>query len=239
MKLMVMRYNQFQWILFLFFCSYTVNYGLKKMLLCTSVNIMIDGASPECITIIENHLIQYKNTPSYSILHTLKNRFPFLAELFVTRMLGNKLFVDAVIPQPYAIINNEYAISDNGYLFACNYIDPQTVFNTRHCTIQTKTLLENTENLIALLKKIDKTLFEKASLTIQNRDTAILYPKMYFHYSVIFSPENGCTTPSFNTALLLLKKNFTLKKTSQQTPRYIADLRFEKQIVLYQESEMI
>ncbi len=209
------------------------------MLLCTSLNITVDNGSPECITALENHLLQYKNDPSFSILHALKNRFPFLTELFVTRVLGNKLFVDAVVPQPYAIINNQYALSDNGCLFACNYIDSETILKTRHCTIQNNGLLEKPLYLIELLKKTDATLFENASLTIQNRDTAILYSKIHPHYLIVFSPENGCTTPSFNTALSLLKENFTLKKTSKQTPRYIADLRFEKQIVLYQESEMI
>ena len=227
-------------IIYLFICTFCFYiFGLiliHTMLRSDNVVVDIDHLSMEAKEDIKVSIFEEKYGFAYQLCNKILDKFPFIQEVSVTRTSNNYVYVDGRVVMPEFIINQLYGITGDGVMFHLSFLDSIFFDQIKTCTIDDQYWFYDYHACVNNLKKINNMIFDQAFVVLKNKYEGRLIFKKKPSYTVIFNPSYGCNDKLFQMAISLLYNHYGTKNC---VGHYNADVRFEKQIVLYQESECI
>jgi len=162
----------------------------------------------------------------------IKDEFPFIASVIAARSASGILHIQMTCVKPQFLINEELVLSDRGQLFE------KTIFSEGF-TADLPCCFCNMENAAAnsykqMFKKLPIESFKKYKVVWESTTKSNLYDKNENNFSIVFNdkrvPDEKILLACDNLKLLLRERGEFFCRNPK---RWVADIRFKDQIVLF------
>lgn len=163
---------------------------------------------------------------------SLKRQFPFINEIICSRYKPHTLSITMHIDSPFFLVNDEKVLTRRGF------ITPRAHYEKQYLTLPEIKIVQPEEfDHICLqwLEKVPQKMLQLYEITIENRTSILVSDRLKTCMTIKMDTNQLLDQAIINRCVNMqahLNEQKKFKKTSPAA--WIADVRFHKQIVIYQ-----
>ncbi|OQA36290.1 MAG: hypothetical protein BWY54_00100 [Candidatus Dependentiae bacterium ADurb.Bin331] len=164
---------------------------------------------------------------------SLKRQFPFINEIICSRYKPHQLYVNIHIDLPYFLVNDERVLTRRGCIASCSFFEKQYLTLPGINIIQPKQELDH--RCLQWLQRVPQKMFQLYEITIENRTSILVSDRMKTCMTIKMDSNQLLDQAIINRCIKMQAQLTEQKKFKKTSPAaWIADVRFNKQIVIYQ-----
>lgn len=190
---------------------------------------------PLCSGAMQQEVNKYLNTLILSDVPTfcsrLKQQWPIINDVTFCQKNNNCCFVYIKLLPPLYQINNDYLMLTSGIISQKKYFEPQSILPLYTITTSSSRQMD-LQRITHWLEQSTQHLFEKFNVHVINPTEIVLTEKQTQQFMLCCHYAQILTDDLYNRCLAL-KNSLTNIQTKNNKQIWIADLRFEKQFILY------
>jgi len=176
---------------------------------------------------------------------TLKQQFPLVRSIKLNQQASGILHLQIDFFSPQLIVNQDYILADCGLLFDTQAFSSQTVSGCPAITIKSEKIGDKANSEIKegiartcknILSLLPKACFAEYNIVWEDATKSWLYDKKNNNFAIVFN-DFKIPNQKILSACNHLRKQLKHQESlcNEGTTRWIADIRFKDQIVLFNE----
>lgn len=216
--------------------SWALHFFKPKHITYSLPHIFEESYLQELQALLKN-TIEEERAESISVLI---KKFQFFSNIHAWRIPHKQMVhVMAEAHNPLLIINNSYILFDNNTLHPITFFKPWVYKDLEHITISAfdnHEIVSLSPQDFTALQSIPFSLLQEFNIVWNDATDIIAYSKKPSVLALRFNTINGISLQTMDHYYVLLQE-YTHKAAKKKSARWIADVRFEKQIVVYQDTQ--
>lgn len=194
-------------------------------------SLVAESTQQDIITYVQQ-IPENRSLSFQELAYKIQKQFSFIHETTIEHLAPGIVYIACNAQKPLYIINNSLILTEQGYLYNKNIFLSLTIKQLPHITLPS--LKKNIIlSLVAIINNIEPIVFSQFTLSWINDTKICLYDKKQRQFSIIFN-KNQLPNKKLLQHCAYIKQRLQAQKEFTNTKKhYVADIRFEDQIVVY------
>jgi len=194
-------------------------------------SLVTKSAQQDIITYIQQ-ITGNRSLPFQKLAHKIQKQFSFIHEVTIEYLAPGIVYIACNAQKPLSIINNLLVLTEQGYLHNKDIFLSLIIKQLPDITLPSLQK-DVTQSLVTIMNNIEPVIFSQFTLSWINETKIYLYDKKQRQFSIIFN-KNQLPNKKLLDHCAYIKQKLQKQNIFTNTKKhYVADIRFEDQIVVY------
>ena len=229
----VIRYTGFALLCFAIISLKQLSFSLFSVDRFTyAIDSLVTESTQQDIITYVQQIPKNQSLSFQELAYKIKKQFSFIDKITIEYLAPGIVYIAYNAQKPLSVINNSLILTEQGYLYNKDIFLSLIIKQLPHITLPS--LQKNiTQSLVTIINNIEPVIFSQFTLSWINDAKICLYDKEHRQFSIIFN-KNQLPNEKLLNHCAYIKQGLQEQNIFTNTKKhYVADIRFEDQIVVY------